>query len=178
MGCSSCGFGRACSRPALIINGVKKAAYCPKARCSPQSLTRRLVPPTFLSAASSYEEALTVAQLDKARAVCAGADAALLDEGFCHAAPRLSLLRLLLPLHLPITLCEGTAPIPAGGAAGRDEAPAARSVPTRRTTAAWATRRARPSRVHAKSTGAAVGANAARGKAARAGARVGTGAGG
>jgi hypothetical protein len=42
MDCSSCSFDRVRSRPAMIIKGAKKAAYYPKARCSPQSLARRL----------------------------------------------------------------------------------------------------------------------------------------
>jgi hypothetical protein len=42
----------------------------------------------------------------------------------------------------------------AGGVAGRDETPAARSVPTRRAATAWTKRRARPSRVHTKSKAA------------------------
>jgi hypothetical protein len=62
---------------------------------SPQSLARRLAPPFFLPAASSYHEVLTAAQLYKADAACAEADAARRDEGFCHATPRLSFLRLL-----------------------------------------------------------------------------------
>jgi hypothetical protein len=44
---SSCGFDRARSRPAKIIKDAKKAAYYPKARCSPQSLARRLASPFF-----------------------------------------------------------------------------------------------------------------------------------
>jgi hypothetical protein len=62
---SSCGLGRVRSRLARIINGAKKkekAAYFPKARCSPQSLARRLASPFFLPAASSYHEVLKVAQ--------------------------------------------------------------------------------------------------------------------
>jgi hypothetical protein len=59
---SSCGFDRACSRPAKSVKGAKKAACFPKARCSPQSLARRLAPLIFLPAASSYHEALTVTQ--------------------------------------------------------------------------------------------------------------------
>jgi hypothetical protein len=116
---------------------------------------------------------LTLAQLDKADAALAEADAARPDEGLCHAAPRLSLLRLLPPPRPPITSCARTEPKPFGGAAGRDETPAAHSAPTRRATAAWAKRRARPSRVHTKSAGAAVRAKAARGKGARAGERAG-----
>jgi hypothetical protein len=121
MDCSSCGFDCARSCPAKIIKGAKKAAFCPKARHSPKSLARRS--PFFLPAASSYQEVLTVAQLDKADAACAEADAARLDEGFCHASPRLSLFRLLPPPKPPISFCEGTAPKPLVGAAaeeGRD----------------------------------------------------------
>jgi hypothetical protein len=58
----SCGFDRARSRPAKIIKGTKKVASYPKARCSPQSLARRLASPFFLPAASSYHEVLAVAQ--------------------------------------------------------------------------------------------------------------------
>jgi hypothetical protein len=65
---SSCGFDRARSRPAKKIKGAKKAAYNSKKRCSPQNLARRLAPSFFLPAASSYKEALEVAQLDKADA--------------------------------------------------------------------------------------------------------------
>jgi hypothetical protein len=61
------------------------------------------------------------------------------------------------PPHPRISLCVGTAPIPVDRAAGRSKTPAERSVPTRRATAAWTMRRARPSRVHAKSTEATVG---------------------
>jgi hypothetical protein len=43
------------------MKGAKKAAYYPKTRCSPLSLARRLAPPFFLPAASSYHEVLTVA---------------------------------------------------------------------------------------------------------------------
>ena len=81
----SCGFDRARSRPAKIINGAKKAAYYPKTRCSPQSLVRRLAPPFFLLAASSYHEVPTVAQQAKADASRAGANAhgtaKVLDRG-------------------------------------------------------------------------------------------------
>jgi hypothetical protein len=124
-----------------------------------------------LPAASSHHEILTVAQQAKADAACAEANAARPVEGFCHAAPRLSLLRLLPPPRPPISFCAGTAPKPVGGAAGRDETPAANSVPTSRATAALTKRRARPSHVHTKSTGATVGAKAAGGKEARAGGR-------
>jgi hypothetical protein len=92
---TSCAFGRARSRPAKIIKGAKKAACYPKTRCSPKSFARRLASPLFLPAASLYHEDLTVAQLDKADAACAKADAARSDEGFRHAAPRLSLPRPL-----------------------------------------------------------------------------------
>jgi len=56
-----------------------------------------LASPLFLSVTSSYHEALTVAQLNKADAACTEADAARPDEEFCHAAPLLSNLRLLPP---------------------------------------------------------------------------------
>ena len=62
---SSCGFDRACSRPAKIIKGAKKAAYYLKTRCSPQSSARRLASPFFLPAASSYHEVLAAAQRQK-----------------------------------------------------------------------------------------------------------------
>jgi hypothetical protein len=55
----------------------------------------------------------------------------------------------------------------------RDETPEAYSVPTRRATAIWTKRRTRRSHLHAKSTGAMMGAKAARGKSARAGAGAG-----
>jgi hypothetical protein len=135
MGGSSCGFGRVRSRPAMIIKGAKKAAYYPKTRYSPQNLARRLASPFFLPAASSCHGDLKVAQLDKAGAACAEADAARLYEIFCHAAPCFFLLRLLLPPHLLISFHARTTPKLLGGAAGRDEAPAAHSVPTRRATA-------------------------------------------
>jgi hypothetical protein len=144
-------------------------------RYSPQSLARRHALPLFLLAASSYHEVLEVAQLDKADAACAKADAAWSDKGFRHAAPRLSLLRLFPPPHQPIYFCVGTAPRPLGGSAGRDETPASYYAPTRRAMPTWTKRRARPSRVHKKSAGATVGAKAARGKAAKAGARAGAG---
>jgi hypothetical protein len=47
-----------------------------------------------------------VAQLDKADAACAEAETARPDEGLCHAAPHLSILRPpppTYPLHPPIT---------------------------------------------------------------------------
>jgi hypothetical protein len=96
---SSCGLGCVRSCPAKVIKGAKKAAHYPKTWGVPQSVSRRLASPHFLPAASSYYEVLTAAHLDKAGAACAEADAARPDEGFFHAAPRLSLLRLLLP-HL------------------------------------------------------------------------------
>jgi hypothetical protein len=133
-------------------------------RYSPRSLPRRLASPLFLPAASSYHEVFTVAQLDKADAASAEADGTRPDEGLCRAAPPLSLLHLFPLPHPPITFCARTAPKPLGGAAGRNETPAAHSVPTRRAPAAWTKRRARQSRVHAISTGATVGAKAARGK--------------
>jgi hypothetical protein len=75
MDVSSCGFDRAHSRPANVIGGTKKAVCCPKTRSSPQSIARGLASPLFLLAALSYHEVLTVAQLDKADAACAEADA-------------------------------------------------------------------------------------------------------
>jgi hypothetical protein len=107
---SCCGFDRVRSRLAKTIKGAKKAAYYPKMRHSSQSLTRRLEPLLFLSAASSCHEVLTVAQLVKADAACAEADAARPDEGFFHAAPRPSHLRLHLPPHLPISSVQGLRP--------------------------------------------------------------------
>jgi hypothetical protein len=95
MECSSCGFDRVRSCPAKITKDAKKVAYYPKTRRSPQSLARRLAPPCFLPAASSYSEALKVAQLDKAGAACADADAARPDEELCRAAPRLYIPRLI-----------------------------------------------------------------------------------
>jgi hypothetical protein len=116
------------------------ASYYPKAWCSTQSSARRLAPPLFLPAASLYHEVLTVAQLDKADAACDGADAARPDEGICHAALRLFVLRFLSPPRPLASFCAGTAPNPVGGAAGRDETPAAHSAPTRRATATWTKR--------------------------------------
>ena len=77
---SSCGFDCAHSRPVRIIKGAKKAAYNPIVWNSPQRLARRLASPLFLPVASSYNEVLTVAQLDKADAACAGADTARPDK--------------------------------------------------------------------------------------------------
>ena len=87
---SRCDYGRVCSRPAKIIKGTGRVAYYPKIRHSPQSFARRLASPFFLPAALSYYEVLTVAQLDKADAACAEAEATRPDEGFCHVAPRLT----------------------------------------------------------------------------------------
>jgi hypothetical protein len=78
---SSCGFDRARSHLAKITKGVKKAAYYPKARCSPQSLARRLASPYFMPAASPYHEVLTVAQQAKTNVPRAEANAARLGEG-------------------------------------------------------------------------------------------------
>ena len=109
--CNICGFGRVRSRPSKIIKGTKKAAYSPEIRHSAQGSARRLASPLFLPAASSYREVLTVAQLNKAEAACAEADAARPDEGFCHAAPRLFLLRLFPPLtHLSLSV-QGLRPV-------------------------------------------------------------------
>jgi hypothetical protein len=118
---NSCGFYRARSRPAMNIKGMEKAVYFPKIRYSPKSFSRRLASPLFLLAASSYHEALKVAQLDKADATCAETDAARPDEGFCHAAPHFSLLRLLPPPHPSLSvqgLCQN---LPVDKAVGRDE---------------------------------------------------------
>jgi hypothetical protein len=131
MDCGSCDFDRARSRLIKLIKGAKEVACYPKTRCSPRSLARRLAPPLFLPAASSYLQDPAAVQLDKTDAACAEADAARPDEGFCHAAPRLSILRPPPPaLYPPITFCAGTAPKPVGGAAGRDETPAEHSAPT------------------------------------------------
>jgi hypothetical protein len=119
MDCSSCGFDRARSRPAKTIKGSKKAAYYPKTQHSPSSLALRLASPLFLPAASSYNEALTVALLDKVGSACAEVDAACPDEGFCHVAPRLSFPPF--PPHPPISFCVGTAPKFVGGAAAEEE---------------------------------------------------------
>jgi type II secretory pathway component HofQ len=73
---SSCGFKRVRSRSAKIIKATKKAAHCPKARYSIQSLARRLASLIFLPAASSYHEVLTVAQQAKANAAHAEAKTA------------------------------------------------------------------------------------------------------
>ena len=81
MDCSSCGFDRVRSHPAEIIKGVKKAAYYPKTPDSPKSLARRLASPFFLPAASSYHEALAVAQQANANAARAEAEAASPGEG-------------------------------------------------------------------------------------------------
>jgi hypothetical protein len=178
MDCSNSGFDRACSHPARIVKGAKTVAYYPDMKHSAKSFARRLALPFFLPVASSYREVLAVAQLDKAGAACAEARTARLDEGFRHAAPCLSLLRLLPPPYPTIFLCQGAALKSLGGAAGRIETPAAHSVPMRRATATWRKRRARPSRVHTKSTGATLMAKATRGKAASTGARAGAGAGG
>jgi hypothetical protein len=64
MGSSSCGFDRACNRPAMNIKGTKKVAYCPHIWYFPQSLTRRLASPLFLPAALSYYKVLAVALMD------------------------------------------------------------------------------------------------------------------
>jgi hypothetical protein len=140
----------------------KKAAYYPKMRRSPQSLARRLALPFFLPAATSNHEVLTVRQQAKYNAARAEAEASRPDEGSCHAAQCLSLLRLLPPPYPPITFCAETAPKSVDGVAGRDETPAAHRAAT-----TWTKQLARPSRLHTKSTGATVGVNAARGKAAK-----------
>ena len=78
---SSCVFDRVRSRPANFIKGTKRAAYCPKARNSPQSLARRPASHFFLPATSPYHEVFTVVQLAKANSVCAEAEAARSGEG-------------------------------------------------------------------------------------------------
>jgi hypothetical protein len=82
-----------------IIKGAKKAAYYPKKRHSPQSLARRLASPFFLPAASSYHVVSTVAQLDKADAASAEADAARPDEGLSTAVQHLSIHHIAPSLH-------------------------------------------------------------------------------
>ena len=90
-------------------------------RHSPQSLARRLASAFFLPAASSYHEVLTVAQQADSNAARAEAEASRPDEGFCHAAPRLSLLRLLPPPYPSITFCRDIAKIYGwSGGEGRD----------------------------------------------------------
>jgi hypothetical protein len=54
-------------------------------------MAQLLASPLFLPAASSYNDVLTVAQLDKADATCTEADAARPNQGFFHAARRLSI---------------------------------------------------------------------------------------
>ena len=78
---SSRGFDRACSCPAKIIKGAKKAAYYPKTRFFLQSLARRLASPFFLPAATSYHEALVVAQQAKSNAARAEPETARPGEG-------------------------------------------------------------------------------------------------
>jgi hypothetical protein len=95
MGRISCGFGRVRSRPARITKGAKKTAYYSKMWHSPKSLAWRLTSPFFLPAASSYHKVLTVAQQAKPNAARAEAEAPRPDEGFCHAASRLSLICFL-----------------------------------------------------------------------------------
>jgi hypothetical protein len=46
-----------------------------------------------------------------------------------------------IPRYPHISFCAGTAPKPVGGAARRDETPAAHSAPARRATATWTKRR-------------------------------------
>jgi len=115
---SSCGFDRVRSHPAKIIKGAKKAADYPKIRHSLQSLARCLASPFFLPATTSYHEVLTVAQQAKSNAARTEAEASRPDEGFCHAAPRLSLLRLLPPPYPSITLFAWTSPKSVDGVAG------------------------------------------------------------
>jgi hypothetical protein len=77
---SGCGFGRVSSRPAMIIKGMKKAAFYQKIQHSLRSLARRLAFPLFLPAASSYHQVLTAVQLNKANAACAEADELELEK--------------------------------------------------------------------------------------------------
>jgi hypothetical protein len=107
---SSCGFNRVRSRLLKIIKGTKKAAYYKRMLHSPKSLARRLALSLFLPTASSYHEALAVAQLDKADAACAEAGIDRPDGGFFRAAPCLFILRPLPPPQPPISFCAGTAP--------------------------------------------------------------------
>jgi hypothetical protein len=144
MGRSSFGFDRVRSRPAKIIKGAKKAAYYPKILHSPQNLARRLASSFFLPAASSYHEVLTVAQQAESNAARAEAEASRPDEGFCHAAPRLSLHRLFPPPYPSITFFAEISPTSVDGVAGRDDTPAAHSVRTRRATMTWTKRRTTP----------------------------------
>jgi hypothetical protein len=97
----------AAARPRLLQARGMRPSTRPETRNSPKSFTWRLKPPLFLPAASPYHEVLAVAQLDKADAACAEADAACLGEEFCHAAPRLYLLRPLPHLtHLSLYVQE------------------------------------------------------------------------
>ena len=75
-------------------------------------MARRFASPFFLPATTPYHEVLTVAQQAESNAARAEAEASRPDEGFCHAAPRLSLHRLLPPT-LPIYhfLCRDFAKI-------------------------------------------------------------------
>jgi hypothetical protein len=75
----SCGFDRVRSRSAKTIKGAKKAVYYPKTRCSPLSLARRLAPPFFLLAASSYHKILAEAQ--QAKAAAARSEAVVVRPG-------------------------------------------------------------------------------------------------
>jgi hypothetical protein len=112
MDCRSCGFDRARSRPAKIFEDAKKAAHYPKTRPSLRCL---VTAGRFVVPRGPHR-----AQLDKADAVCAEADAARPDGVFCHAAPRLS---VPCTPHPPVSFCAGTASKPVGGAAaeeGRD----------------------------------------------------------
>ena len=83
-----------------------------------RSLARRLASPFFLPATTSYHEVLTVAQQAESNAARTEAEASRPDEGFCHAAPRPSLLRLLPPPYPSISLFAGTSPKSVGGVAG------------------------------------------------------------
>jgi hypothetical protein len=118
MDCSSCDFDRARNRPAKIIKGAKKAACCPKTKCSPQRLARHPALPFFLPAASLCHEVLTVAQLGKADAACAEADTVCPDEKFCYVDRRLSLLRLLSYLAQLSFLSRNCAKTPGRGLIG------------------------------------------------------------
>ena len=141
---SSSGFDRVRSRPATIIKGAKKAAYYPKTRHSSQSLARRLASPFFLPTTTSYHDVLTVAQQAESNAARAEAEASRPDEGFCHAAPRLSLHRLLPPPYPSITFFAEISPKYVDGVAERDDTPVAHSVRTRRATTTCTKRRTPP----------------------------------
>jgi hypothetical protein len=115
MDVSSCGFKRARSHPAKIIKGAKAALY-PKARCSPQSLARRLASPFVLPAALPFHDVLTVAQQAKANAARVEAKAFRPGKGQFHAAPRLA-------LHLFLTTFASLAAPGRSGCGGETRRP-------------------------------------------------------